>query len=750
MSQKSRQKNPPPVAAAPIRPALTPVARPTAGWLARLWWEVKDCSGLNNTTTYLWPRWLVLRAVGIVYLFVFGGILKESQALIGPNGIAPLDEFFRQLRVMHPGTVDALMSAPSLFWLGHGAGMVTFLGWLGFAAAVALVFNLWPRLSLFGCWLIFLSFCATWRVFSPAQLDNLMLEVALLLIPFAPAGYRPGLGVDSPPRPIAIFMVRWLLFRVMFEAGLVKLTAGDPRWRDLTAMEVMYETSPFPTILAWYDHHMPHAYHLFEIALTFVAELLAPVAAVIAGRRGRWLAFLTWTVFQVGIQLTSNFGWLNTASIGLGLLWLDDQMLADAAAKLRLPRLGAFLTARVRALAPMPLPVWQRYSLRGALWLHFYLGLFFLAKACGIPPAAVPTSIAWPVNQLSEFRLANGYYLYARFKKERYQVEYEGSNDGGITWRTYDYRYMPQHEDQICPFIAPRFARFDATIEIVSWADIKGARLIPVVATHLLARNPDVMRLFKNDPFADRPATIIRMHGYRFTFTDPATRAKTGNFWHKEPAGDYAPAVYFDETGQVREAGLEEGDAVMRSGDYAAGVALFTRQFQMGNIAAGFRLADMYSRGRGVRPDPDRTFALYSALAAYGETGGEYNLAVCYEYGVGTPIDYAQAARWYARAAEHGYLFSGYNLGLMHVKDLIQPRNDIEGLTLLLVSAARAKGDDPMHRLIAGDADAQIRTISERMSPGDIAKARLEAARRIKGDNTTPVLLLNPENGGRF
>lgn len=744
MSQKSRQKAASRVVPIPDQEARV-ATKPATGLLGGLWWEIKDFSGLNGTATYLWPRWLVLRAVGVVYLFVFGGILVEGQALIGPSGIAPLDEFFRQLSQLYPDTLRAMVNAPSLFWLNTSAGMVGFLSWAGFFSAIALVLNLWPRMALFACWLIFLSFASTWRVFSPAQLDNLMIEVALLCIPFAPAGYRPGLGADSPPRPIALFMVRWLLFRVMFESGLVKITAGDPHWRDFTAMEVMYETSPFPTILSYFDHHLPHAYHLFEIALTFTAELVAPLAAVFLGRRGRWFAFITWTVFQTGIQLTSNFGWLNTASIGLGFLLLDDQMIASAAAKFRLGKLAAFLAARATRLAPQPLPRWQRYGLRAALWTHFYLTLFFFAKACGVTPASVPQSIAWPVNVFSEFRSANGYFLYARFKKERYQVEYEGTNDGGLTWRTYEYRYMPQKVDEICPFFAPWFARFEATVEIAGWSEEK-ARLIPVVATHLLARNPGVIRFFRNDPFTDRPATVIRMRGYRFTFTDLKTWRETGHFWKKEPAGDYLPALYIDAAGQPAEFNLEEADHLLRAGRLDAALALLESQFRLGNTAAGFRLADMYSRGFGnLRPDARRAFNLNSELAAQGETGGEHNLAVCYEYGVGTPVDSTKAAYWYARAATHGYAFSLYNLALLHVKDRIQPRNDIEGLTLLHVSASRAKGGDPASLFIAKDVGAQIQSLRARMSAADQARAEAEAALRIKFDNLAPAPVLTSQ-----
>ena len=335
---------------------------------AAVWRPLKEFAGLGGEATYLWPRWIVLRAVGVVYLFVFAGIFAEGQALLAPNGIAQLAEYFGQLRTTFPHGIEAFLHAPSLFWLNTSPAMITALTWAGMGAAVAVVLNLWPRMALFVCWTVFLSFASTWRAFSPAQLDKLMIEVALLCIPFAPAGFRPGLGVTSPPRPIAVFMVRWLLFRVMFESGVVKLTAGDPHWRDFTAMEVMYETSPFPTMVGYLDHQLPHAYHLFEIGLTFAAELVAPVLAVFGGRRGRWFAFGTWTALQAGIQLTCNFGWLNTASIGLGFLLLDDQMVRGAAEKLGLRKLAERVAATAGGGgAPAAAVAWRRYGLGVAL-----------------------------------------------------------------------------------------------------------------------------------------------------------------------------------------------------------------------------------------------------------------------------------------------------------------------------------------------------------------------------------------------
>jgi len=185
--------------------------------------SIKDFAAIDTANTYLWPRWVVLRGVGIVFVFIFLGVLAEGQALIGPNGIAPLDGFFRVVAKVSSNPVEMVLRAPSVFWFGTGTGMIAAFQWLGLAAAAAVVLNLWPRMALFGCWLILLSFVSSWQVFSSTVIDEVMIETALVCIAFAPAGMRPGLGVKSPPRVIAVFMMRWLVFRIMFESGLVKL-----------------------------------------------------------------------------------------------------------------------------------------------------------------------------------------------------------------------------------------------------------------------------------------------------------------------------------------------------------------------------------------------------------------------------------------------------------------------------------------------------------------------------------------------
>jgi hypothetical protein len=709
-------------------PARVPATGAKTFW-QRLVSAPLDFAGFRTDATFLWTRWLVLRAVGVVFIFIFAGIIAEGQAFLAPNGIAQLGEFFDQLHKTFPSTAEALIRAPSLFWVSTSPLMISLLAWGGLIAAMALVLNLWPRLTLFVCWLFFLSFASTWRAFSPAQLDNLMLEVALLCLPFTPPGKRPGLGASAAPRPIVIFMLRWLLFRVMFEDGVVKLASGDPHWRDFTAMEVMYETSPFPTILGFIDHQLPHWYHLGEIALTFFAELIAPVLAIWGGRRGRWIAFISWVLLQAGIQLTNNFGWLNTAAIGLGLILLDDQMLAAAAAKLRLPHLAERIAAGAQTTAVAPLSPWARRTLTGALWVHFYLGIFYFVKAFAIPPVNIPRVLAAPADWVKEFRSVNGYYLYATFEPVRFQVEFLGSNDGGRTWRTYEYRNIPQRVDRVAPFLAPWFCRFEATMEIEGWSGRKSP-VIPAVAAHLLAGNQNVIALFARNPFPDRPPTLLRMRGYRMAFADWATQRTTGAYWRRELDGDYHAMLALDDRGQLVEYTLDEADAALARRDVRAAIAILERQYEAKFLPAGFRLADIYLRGIGVPRDPTKAFALYNELAKEGEVAAEHYLGICYESGIGVSVDYTAAAHWYGRAAARGYLPGIFSLGALYAGERVTPADDVAGLAWLLEAGERAKGDDPNSRFVRERQPALVKKMTDRMSATAVESAKRRAADR--------------------
>jgi len=684
--------------------------------LRSAWRRLMEFSGADGSATYLWPRWLMLRAAGIIYVIIFAEIIGGGgDPLIGPRGLTPVGDYLAGIAQAFPNPVIAFLHAPSLLWISGSSGMIQALGWCGLAAAAALVLNLWPRAALFACWAIFLSFVTTWRAFSETQPDRVMLELALVAIAFAPAGLRPGLGASSPPLPVAVFMVRWMLFRLMFEAGLMKLLGGDPHWHNFTAMDAMYVTTPFPMFLSYLDHQLPFAYHVFEIILTFVAELPGPLLAVFSGRRGRWFAFIIWTVFQAGIELTNNFGWLNAAAIILGLALLDDQMLASAAEKLRWP-------ARWRPVPPAPAPAvptctpWRLYALRTALWTYFGLSLLFFALVCGMPTEGFPFALARPFKAAFwSFRSINSFTLFAGTPSNRYAVEFEGSNDGGRTWRLYPFRYQPQQLDQLCPVIAPGYARFEAALQIAGYSD-PPSPLFGIVAEHLLRRDPAIMRFFRNDPFADRPAMMIRLPVYRMSFTDFATYRTTGQFWRKEPGGVYQPVMYLDEQGGIKEVAseLEEvrllaggGDAQAQNHlaylyahggddvakDPVAAVQWYRRAAEQGLATAQFNLAVIYAEGDGVPKDSAAAVQWYRLAAEQGMVDAQYNLGVIYAGGDGGPRQPGEAVRWFRRAAEQGDAGAESSLGAMYVSGTGVAKDPVEGLAWLILAAEAGDRD---------------------------------------------------------
>lgn len=506
------------------------------------WKQLRTFCGFGGEATYLWPRWLVLRGVGLVYVCIFVGILQEGRGLIGRRGLLPIASYCAYADQVVPNLFVRILRVPSLFLISSDPTVISALAWSGLIAAIALFLNVWPRLALFACWAILLSFVVTWQVFSATLNDRLMLETALLCIPFAPAGLWPGLGAASPPRPITVLMMRWLIVRIMLTAGLAKLFGSDPRWLNFTFMEKMYETSPAPTVLGYYVFHLPHAFHVCEILLTFAAEVVAPLVAVLGGRRGRWMAVATWTVFQLGIQLTGNFGWLNTAAFALGLLFLDDQMIAAALRWLRLTGWAKRFTAVANPAVRLPR---RRFVILGALlWLHFGLTIYFsIVTLRGDAVTGPPDPRTRPLDFLfGDFRSANCYHLYVSTPPVRDDVEFAGSNDGGRTWQPYPFRYKPQFEDRMAPFLAPRFDRFEATLQIVLDSRLP-VTLITDVARELVRGNPDVTGLFASNPFPDAPPRMVRMIVYRYTFTDLKTHRDTGRYWSKEYVGDYAQPI---------------------------------------------------------------------------------------------------------------------------------------------------------------------------------------------------------------
>ena len=473
-------------------------------------WFAPDVS---SGASYLRARWLFLRALGAIFFSAFYSLWFQILGLVGSEGILPAERYLPEAKAAIGA--KAYWYIPSLVWIHPSDGFLRGLVVAGLLASVAIVCNVWPRVSIAIAGLCFLSFIGVAQEFSAYQSDGMLLEAAFLSLFFAPRGFRPGLGASQPPSRASLFMLRWEWFRIYFESGVVKILSGEEQWRNLTAMDKYYENGPLPTWLGWYAQHLPHSFHAASTAATLVLELLVVWLLFFPGR-SRIVAFLLTTPLQIGIILTANYAFLNYLVLALGFLLLDDRVFT----RLGLPAIELDRTPR-------------RPSRVAAIVLPAHL---LTTSAMFLFPS-FPTAVL-----LGPTRIANSFGLFAVMTRGRYEIEFQGSNDDA-TWIAYPFRYKPQDPKAAPRIYAPYQPRFDWNLWFASFGSIDENRWIGNVHERLLENSPQTLQLFAGNPFAKAPPRFVRAVLWQYWFTTKRERAATGAWWRREFRGEYSPAL---------------------------------------------------------------------------------------------------------------------------------------------------------------------------------------------------------------
>lgn len=525
-------------------------------------------------------RWIFLRALGAIYFSAFFSLLFQIRGLIGPDGILPAGEYLGSIA----GQIGyaRYWYAPSLYWFSSGAHMLMALCWIGLAASVFLVFNIWPRAMLAVCFVCFLSFVAAAGDFSGYQSDGMLLEAGFLSLFFAPPGFRPRLGETHLPARAALYLLLWEWFRIYFESGVAKIMGGDPEWRNFTALDEYYQNGPLPTWIGWYVQHFPHSFHAATAAFTLALELVLIWAAFLP-RWGRIALFCLVTPWQIGIILTANYTFLNYLVLMLGFLLLDDRFLRfffPTHWKKSLP-LHAFTSTAsapqqaslgaeaLSILDPHSIPSEKPTSPQGTSLLDrwralrstfspfrisfvaFILSWIFYATTVQlvwmISPVPFPTS---PVSLLEPFRIANRYGLFAVMTRGRYEIEFQGSNDGK-TWIAYPFRHKPQDLDKPPRIYAPYQPRFDWNLWFASLGEWRDNALVLRTERRLLSNDRDVLSLFAANPFPQSPPRQVRAVIWQYWFTSLAAKRQTGAWWRRQFLGLYAPTIELEPGGGI-------------------------------------------------------------------------------------------------------------------------------------------------------------------------------------------------------
>ena len=508
----------------------------------------------HGASERLIPRWLFLRALGLIYFSAFFSLVLQIRGLIGPDGILPANTYLQAI-AQALGHFERIWYAPTLLWFSSGSTMLMAICWAGMVASVLLVLNLWPRGMLVICFVCFLSFVSAAQDFSGYQSDGMLLEAGFICLFFAPRGFRPGLGREHPPSRASLFLLQWEWFRIYFESGVVKLLSGDPEWRNFTAMDEYYQNGPLPTWIGWYVQHLPHWFHAFATGATLVMEI-GLIWMVFLPRRWRIFLFFIVTIWQIPVILTANYTFLNYLVLCLGVLLLDDRCFAWISAKLHLSWKPLSTAESLAPAEPTAIPqlnsTWRRTwrTIKLSFSSAMLLLIFYVTSAEVIlmfTRLPLPTS---PIVALEPFRIANQYGLFAVMTRGRYEIEFQCSIDGQ-NWTPYKFRYKPQDLNAAPRIYAPYQPRFDWNLWFASLGGWREYPIVPNTEVRLLSNDKDILALFAGNPFPQSPPEYVRAVLWQYWFTSMEEKRLTGAWWRREYVGLYAPELVREPDGKI-------------------------------------------------------------------------------------------------------------------------------------------------------------------------------------------------------
>jgi Lipase maturation factor len=479
---------------------------PTSRWLASF-------SGNRHVLT----RLVFQRGLALVYLLAFLVAVNQFVPLLGEHGILPVPHFVEAV----PFT-----ASPSLFFLAPRDWAFTGVAWLGVALSLFALSGLSEKrgwllsaLTWGTMWLLYLSFVNVGQVFYGFGWEAMLLEAGFLAVFLG--------GERTAPSGIVILLIRWMLFRTMFGAGLIKIR-GDSCWRDLTCLYYHYETQPIPNPLSWYFHWLPKPVHRFEVLFNHLTELVVPFA-YFAPQPLASAAGLITILFHLWLMASGNFSFLGLLTIVLATSTLDDRVL------------GRLLHRSPRTELRSPRS--HRYAVRA---LAVVVAFLSIGPALNLlsPRQAMNTSY-------DPLHLVNSYGAFGSITRPRYEVVVFGTSaaaiDGGTVWREYAFKAKPGDLRRRPPQIAPYHLRLDWLMWFCGFTPWYREPWLANFMAKLLRNDEETLSLLAGNPFPDAPPRFVRALLYEYRFTTPEEHRRNGDWWARQLRGEYFPIVSLDD-----------------------------------------------------------------------------------------------------------------------------------------------------------------------------------------------------------
>jgi predicted DCC family thiol-disulfide oxidoreductase YuxK len=462
---------------------------------------------------YVFARWLFLRFMGVIYLTAFVSLAVQVLGLIGKRGILPAGAYLDEVRAqLGP---ERFWLIPSVFWFDARDTAIIAASIAGALLSACLIAGWLPTTALFFLWLLYLSFASVCQVFLGYQWDALLLETGLLAIFLSAAGSNGQTG------KVARWLMLWLLFRLLFESGIVKLASHDPTWRNLTALTYHYQTQPLSIWTSWYAHRSPLLLHKFTALCMFGIELGAPFL-IFAPRNLKRIGAGSMIALQCGIAATGNYAFFNLLTIALALLLFDDD----------------FWPSRWRSAEKSPGLVfsWAVYPLAAISFVTTTMPLISMLRS----ETRWPRPLLTMYQRLGSLRSFNSYGLFAVMTTTRPEIVLEGSNDGE-NWLAYEFKFKPGELAKRPGIVAPHQPRLDWQMWFAALGTVRENPWFLQFMQRILEGSPEVLNLLASNPFPLAPPRYLRAALYDYQFSKPGDPPQT--WWRREYRGLYCPSL---------------------------------------------------------------------------------------------------------------------------------------------------------------------------------------------------------------
>jgi hypothetical protein len=487
-------------------------------------------------------RFLVLRLLGCVYAVAFLCAARQLVPLIGSHGLLPIGSFLERVSRLTGSSWDAFLAVPSLFWLDHSDPALRAVSWMGFALSCVVAAGYANAVLMAALWLLYSSIVHVGQDWYGYGWEIQLIETGFLAIFLCPLLDGRPFPRRAPP-PVVLWLFRWLIFRIMLGAGLIKLR-GDSAWRDLTALYYHFETQPIPNPLSRWFHFLPRALLRAGVVFNHAAELGAPWL-VLGPRLARRLGGAVIVLFQGMLLLSGNLSFLNWLTIVPALACFDDGVWSRV-----LPR-AIVERARRAALAARP----SRAMTGAAYALAALVGVLSISPVLNmISPGQIMNTSFMPLA------LVNTYGAFGTVGRERLNVVFEGTEadeaDDRAEWKAYPYYALPEDPYRAPRQVAPYQPRLDWQMWFAAMATPDRYPWTLHLVWKLLHDDRDALGLLGANPFPNHPPRFVRAVLYRYQFTEPGD--PDGRYWNREALGLWLPPLSADDR-RLRRFLAEEG-----------------------------------------------------------------------------------------------------------------------------------------------------------------------------------------------